>query len=160
MESCTVLSLSRYSLCFCATFSSKAATSLFFAFAIAHVADSRLFPGTCRAEHIHEEDEIHREMPMMRNSFMTSIPRLPSIIIQHSYEPTHRARHRPRAFAIETVSPRTATLGNVSMAVSSFSRLSSMAGSPIVSGINSKFMIDYIICLILLLKLLSIIESV
>ena len=96
----------------------------------------------------------------MRNSFMTSIPRLPSIIIQHSYEPTHRARHRPRAFAIETASPRTATLGNVSMAVSSFSRLSSMAGSPIVSGINSKFMIDYIICLILLLKLLSIIESV
>lgn len=84
MESCTVLSRSRYSPCFCATFSSKAATSLFFACAIALVADSSPLPGTCRAEHIHEEEEMQMEIPTIRNSFITSMPRRPSIIIQHS----------------------------------------------------------------------------
>ena len=84
MESCTALSRSRYSLCFCASFNSKAATSLFLDCAIALVADSSPLPGTCKAEQIHDEDEMQREMPMIRSSFMTSMPRRPSIIIQHS----------------------------------------------------------------------------
>ena len=84
MESCTVRSRSRYSLCFCATFSSKAATSLFLACAIALVALSSPLPGTCRASHIHDEEEMQMEMPTMRRSFITSMPRRPSIIIQHS----------------------------------------------------------------------------
>ena len=58
MESCTVRSRSRYSLCFCATFSSKAATSLFLACAMALVALSSPLPGTCRASHIHEEEDM------------------------------------------------------------------------------------------------------
>ena len=84
MESCTARSLSRYSPCFCATFSSRAATSLFFAIAIAFVVDSKDLPGTCKAEHIHEEEDMHMEMPIILSSFITSMPRRPSIIIQHS----------------------------------------------------------------------------
>ena len=84
MESCTARSLVRYWLCFWATFSSKAATSLFLDFASSLVVSSRLFPGDFRAKQIHDEQDIQIEIPTMRSSFMTSMPRLPSIIIQHS----------------------------------------------------------------------------
>jgi hypothetical protein len=53
------------------------------------VVASKDLPGTCKAEHIHEEEDMHMEMPIILSSFITSMPRRPSIIIQHSYEPTH-----------------------------------------------------------------------
>ena len=74
----------------------------------------------------------------MRSSFITSMPRLPSIIIQHSYEPTQSASNSPIIRARLTASPRTATFGNVSIATRSLSRLSSMEGSPMVQRIESK----------------------
>jgi len=41
-------------------------------------------PGTCTAEHIHEEEDMHMDIPIILRSFITSMPRRPSIIIQHS----------------------------------------------------------------------------
>ncbi len=138
IESCTARRRSRYSPCFWATFSSSAATSLFFAIAIDLVVASKDLPGIWRAEHIHEEDDMHIDMPMMRSSFIMSIPRRPSIIIQHSYEPTHRASNSPSIRAKLIVSPKIATFGNASIATSSLSRLWSIAGSPIVQSIDNK----------------------
>ncbi len=61
----------------------KQPLSLFLECAIALVADSNPLPGTCNAEQIHEEEEIQMEMPTIRSSFITSMPRRP-VIIQHS----------------------------------------------------------------------------
>ena len=63
--------------------------------AMAFVVLSNAFPGACSWLHIQELDVIHIDNATIRNSFITSTALRPSIIIQHSYEPTHSARQSP-----------------------------------------------------------------
>lgn len=67
-----------------ATFSSKAATCLFFAFAIAFVVFSSAFPGAASCVQIQELDVMQMERPMILRIFITSMTRRPIIIIHDS----------------------------------------------------------------------------
>ena len=123
-----------YSCCFVATALSKVATCLFAAFAIPCVLLSSQLPGTSKALQIKGENWIQIARPKIRSIFSTSIARLPRIITQHSYEPTHKARVIPKPLAILCISPNNPFVGADFITLISSAKLSSMTGKPIVKS--------------------------